>query len=440
MQNTYQESLQQLESLGAFHQLGAKAYHPGLDNIRALDRALGSPAASLRCVHVGGTNGKGSTASLIASVLTAAGYRTGLYTSPHLVDMRERIRIDGHMVPRDFVVEFTDRLMSLDAGVKPSYFEALTLMAFEWFRRCRVDVAVIEVGLGGRLDSTNIISPMLSVITNISADHTAILGDTLPAIAAEKAGIIKGGVPVVVGNADPEVAAVFSAAAAAVVPPAPVIFAQQHPLYTHSTIEPTGNTYWGTPWGEVSCPLSGDCQRENAATVFNALVQLCMHLDISAEAVRRGFAEVETLSGLRGRWSQRSWHGMTCITDTGHNPGAWQYLGPRLEQLAHRKPLGLILGFLRDKDLATIVQYMPGHARYWFVAPQGERALAAEDTAAVFARAGIEGTVCASLDQALAQAGAALGAGGCVFVGGSTFVASQFEAKFNQNDEMTAND
>lgn len=431
MQHTYQESLTRLESLGAFHKLGTAAYHPGLDNIRTLDRALGSPASALRCIHVAGTNGKGSTASLIASVLTAAGYRTGLYTSPHLVDMRERIRVDGQMVPRSFVTEFTDRLFGLDTGVKPSYFEALTLMAFEWFRRSKVDVAVIEVGLGGRLDSTNIINPILSVITNISADHTAILGDTLPAIAAEKAGIIKGGVPVVVGNAVGEVRAVFEAAAAAVNPPAPLIFASEHPLFSSCAITPAGNSYSGTPWGKVECPLSGECQRENAATVFNALVQLSMSMDIRAEAVAAGFARVEELSGLRGRWSQSRWHDMACIVDTGHNPGAWEYLGPRLADIAREKPLGMVLGFLRDKDLATIVHFMPRQARYWFVSPEGERARTADETAALFSDAGIPGTVCNSVEEALSMARQSLGKEGTVFIGGSTFVASQFEKMTN---------
>lgn len=436
LQLTYSQALGRLENLGAFHQIGAGAYHPGLDNIRALDAWLGNPSAALKCIHVAGTNGKGSTSSLIASALTAAGYRTGLYTSPHLVDLRERIRIDGTMVPEDFVAEFTARLTDGSCPVRPSYFEALTVMAFEWFRRYNVDVAVIEVGLGGRLDSTNIISPLLSVITNISLDHTSILGDTLEAIAAEKAGIVKAAVPLVVGHAPEAVRDVFRSAAEAYgAERSAVIFAEDNPLYSAVEDSDCGCRYSGTPWGDVSSPLTGSFQHENAATVFSALVQLSAHFDISPEAVQRGFADVAVLSGLAARWMRCRYRDSDFIIDTGHNPGAWQHLGPQLADIADRRPLKMVVGFLRDKDLGAILPMMPRRAQYFFVTPAGDRARPAAETAAMFGEAGLHGDVCCSVEAAIGNAARSAGADGCVFVGGSTFVASAFMTMLTQKTD-----
>ncbi len=423
----YQKAVAYLEGLGAFHKAGASAYHPGLQNIKALDEWLGAPSKELKCIHVAGTNGKGSSSALLAAVLSVAGYRTGLYSSPHLVDMCERIRIDGLPVPRDFVVEFASRLADPSCPVRPSYFEALTAMAFEWFRRSRVDVAIVEVGLGGRLDSTNIISPLLSVITNISLDHTAILGDSLEAIAAEKAGIIKPDVPLVVGHAQQSVRRVFLEAAAAFGPDRPpVIFAEDNPLYAKVEERHEQCLYRGTPWGDVACPLTGSFQHENAATVFNALVQLSTRFDITPQAVKTGFAHVATLSGLTARWMPCTFRGAKFIADTGHNPGAWEHLGPRLERIAAERPLFMVVGFLADKDLEAIVNYMPRAASYRFVTPAGDRARAADDTAAVFAAHGIEGRVCADVDSAIADAAREAAPEGVVFVGGSNFVVSSF--------------
>ena len=433
-QLTYREAIERLENLGAFHQVGVGAYHPGLENIRALDNWAGNPAASLICIHVAGTNGKGSTSSLIASVLTAAGYRTGLYTSPHLVDMRERIRVDGVPVTKEFVADFTSRLTNGGCPVAPSYFEALSVMAFEWFRLQKVDVAVIEVGLGGRLDSTNIITPLLSVITNISLDHTAILGDTPEAIAAEKAGIIKPGVPVVVGHASECVRNVFRNAVREVnAGPGALIFAEDIPLYTFAN-DGIGRfaTYVGTPWGTIHSPLTGSFQHENAATVFNSLVQLSAHFDISPEAVHKGFADVAQLSGLAARWMECRFNDAHFIIDTGHNPGAWEHLGPRLSEIADRQPLKMVVGFLRDKDLGAIIPMMPRKANYFFVTPGGDRARSAEETAALFAASGMHGTVCHSVEDAVIKASKEAAAEGCVFVGGSTFVASAFMSLLSQ--------
>lgn len=426
----YPAALAELEALGAFHQLGAGAYKPGLDRIALLDRELGSPSRKIRTMHVAGTNGKGSTASTIAAVLTAAGYKTGLYTSPHLVDFRERIRIDGKEISRQAIVQFVSKLRKLKSKLSPSYFEAATALAFDWFAANKVDVAVIEVGLGGRLDSTNIITPELSVITNISLEHTAILGSTESAIAVEKGGIVKPGVPVVVGRADGAVRAVFEQIAR--LRHAPIVFAQDRPQFTAvEEVQAAEGAmprlrYIGTPWGTVEAALTGRCQIENAATVFNSLIMLSERFDISAEAVRRGFADVIELSGLQGRWMHIERDGCRYICDTGHNADAWRLLGPQLADLHLGRSLKMVVGFLADKDLPEIVRYMPADADYYFVAPPSDRARSAADTAAIFAARGIAGTVCTTPEAGIAAATAAARTvpDALVFVGGSTFTAS----------------
>lgn len=416
----YAAAMRELDTrYAAFHQVGRKAYRPGLETIAALDAALGNPSRAFRTVHVAGTNGKGSTASLLASVLTAAGYRTGLYTSPHLVDFRERIRIDGRKISKDFVADFVGRVGSLGLGASPSYFEVATTMAFSYFAAEKVDVAVVEVGLGGRLDSTNIITPLLSVITNISKDHTAILGDTEEAIAGEKAGIIKPGVPVVVGRAEGGVRRVFEEKAAQA--GAPLIFAADNPLYTSLLGIADAVCYCGTPWGDVSSPLTGRWQYENAATVFNSLVVLSENFDIRPDAVARGFAQVGRLAGLCARWMPLRVSDRDFICDTGHNPGAWQELGPRLATLHPAGKLRMVLGFVSDKNIDAMLPYMPREAEYYFVAPESDRARSAESTAAIFAAAGLRGTACGTVRAGIDAALAASSPADTIFVGGSNF-------------------
>ncbi len=416
----YAAAMRELDTrYAAFHQVGRKAYRPGLETIAALDAALGNPSRAFRTVHVAGTNGKGSTASLLASVLTAAGYRTGLYTSPHLVDFRERIRIDGRKISKDFVADFVGRVGSLGLGASPSYFEVATAMAFSYFAAEKVDVAVVEVGLGGRLDSTNIITPLLSVITNISKDHTAILGDTEEAIAGEKAGIIKPGVPVVVGRAEGSVRRVFEEKAAQA--GAPLIFAADNPLYTSLLGTADAVCYCGTPWGDVSSPLTGRWQHENAATVFNSLVVLSENFDIRPDAVARGFAQVGRLAGLCARWMPLRVSDRDFICDTGHNPGAWQELGPRLATLHPAGKLRMVLGFVSDKNIDAMLPYMPREAEYYFVAPESDRARSAESTAAIFAAAGLRGTACGTVRAGIDAALAASSPADTIFVGGSNF-------------------
>ncbi|MDE6301041.1 MAG: bifunctional folylpolyglutamate synthase/dihydrofolate synthase [Muribaculaceae bacterium] len=426
IETRYQEALDWLFSqIPAFHREGAGAYKPGLETISTLCRALGNPQMQYKTVHVGGTNGKGSVSSLIASVLTEAGHTVGLFTSPHLVDFRERIRVNGEMITREGVLDFLDRYKALNLDIEPSFFELTTAMAFDWFARRGVDWAVIEVGLGGRLDSTNIIVPQLSVITNISLDHTSLLGDTPELIAAEKAGIIKENVPVVIGRAEGEVMRVFNRAASERF--ALARFAHMIPAYTEAVNCGTHILYKGTPWGDISCPLTGDCQPENANTVLYALAFLP---GMTREAVTRGFTRVLENSGLAGRWMTVSTSPLT-VCDTAHNPGGWEILGPQLERLARERPLHIVIGFVADKDLSTITGYLPRGASYYFTQPSTPRARDAEDTARVCRDAGLEGGVYASVKEALRAARKSAGDAGAVFVGGSTFVVADFLELFS---------
>lgn len=406
---TYAETLDWLfEQTAVFQRDGASAYKPGLETISRLCAMLGNPQERLRCVHIAGTNGKGSTASTLAAIYQAAGMKVGLYTSPHLVDFRERIRVNGQMIEEAEVVDFVERWRRSGSDMQPSFFELTTAMAFEWFARQQVDLAVIEVGLGGRLDSTNIITPLVSIITNISLDHTGLLGSTPAAIAAEKAGIIKPGVPAVVGYApDAEVRAVFEDCAARVGAPleyAPAIEAIEQPDGT-----------WFYPVEGIHGALRGKFQPRNAATVLAAL----RHLPpVAIEAVRRGFCQVEQLTGLRGRLTVMQSEPQLIVYDTGHNPGAWEYLGDELARMP--RPLVVICGFAADKDVDSILQKMPADATYYFCKPGGNRGLAADELKLKAARFNLHGNCCADVKKALAEAKTT--PAGSIFIGGSNFL------------------
>lgn len=416
--------------LPTFHNIGADAYKPGLDTTLNLSSLFGDPHKHLRTIHVGGTNGKGSTAHTIAAVLQSAGYRTGLFTSPHLTDFRERIRINGKMIPESRVIEFTQRYLSEYHGeTRPSFFELTTVMALDYFASEHVDVAVIEVGLGGRLDSTNIITPELSVVTNISPDHTALLGDTLEKIAAEKAGIFKHGVPAIVGNASGSVKDVFTARAQYI--GSPLTIACENRLF--SSCMPSGEylTYHDTPFGDLKGELTGDCQPENANTILHALVALQNKFpEITPASVAIGFANVTSLTGLAGRWQRLEYTrrpDLKVICDTGHNPGAWDYLGPRLHDIAENGNLTAVLGFVSDKDVSCIMTRLPQSATYIFCQPSVARARSAASTAEIAASHGISGTVVGtgSVAESVTAALDNAPADSTVFIGGSTFVISE---------------
>lgn len=436
MQPTYDETLDFLfNRLQSFHNDGATAYKPGLDKAFALSKAFGNPHRQLRVVHVGGTNGKGSTAHTLASILMDAGLKVGLYTSPHLVDFTERIRIDGQPIGHDEVIDFVERFRA--AGLErldPSFFELTTIMAFEHFARNQVDVAVVEVGLGGRLDTTNIVNPILSVITNISFDHTALLGNTLVAIAGEKAGIIKHGVPVVIGRRNRETDPVFIDAAER--NGSTLIFASDARMYEsyESTVKQI--TYLGTPYGDIHSPLTGACQPENMTTILAAVTVLADVIPaLTPEAVRAGVADVIKNTRLMGRWMHIS-DSPEVIADTGHNVDGWRYISEQLNFYLPR-PLFVVLGFVSDKDYGHIMEMLPREAAYFFVRPSVARAANVDDVAAAARRAGLDGqtyqTVAEGYHAALeaAKAQTEPGATPLIYVGGSTFVVADLLSIIN---------
>lgn len=404
--------------LAAFHRKGADAYKPGLDTTLRLSDLFGNPHTCLRVIHVGGTNGKGSVTHTVAAVLQSQGYKVGLYTSPHLVDFAERIRVNGKPIPHEYVTDFVGRYLASGTDADPSFFELSTVMAFEYFDRCGVDFAVVEVGLGGRLDSTNIVSPVVTAITNISLDHTGILGDTRACIAAEKAGIFKPGVPAVVGESDAEVMPIFINAARQ--KGVPLSFAEMSPMFAETHHRNGHIEYLGTPWGDLTSPLTGKCQPHNALTAMAIIKQLIYSgVHISADAVRKGFEQVTAITGLMGRWQTIS-HNPRVIVDTGHNIGAWTYLSESLRHIADTGNLHIVLGFVADKDLHEILPLLPHNAAYHFTQPSTPRALPSTELAEAAARAGVHGSVHSDVISAYAAAIAENPA--TVFVGGSTFV------------------
>ena len=414
---TYEEATAFIfQQHAVFERSGASAYKPGLGNVAALSAAFGSPHAGMRCIHVAGTNGKGTTSHTIAAALREAGYRTGLYTSPHIADFRERILVDGSMISKEAVVDFTKRYQQLClTDLHASFFELATVMAFEHFRREHTDVAVIEVGLGGRLDSTNIINPDLSVITNISLDHTNLLGKTRAEIAREKAGIIKAGVPVVIGEADDEVREVFVETAKA--NHAPIIFADKQSVKTAT--DPNGTVgVEESPFGSFATALRGEFQKANVRTIICAIEQLCeAGYDIPDIAVRNAFAKVG--STLHGRWERHN--GILC--DCGHNPAAWRHTARYLESKTGDGCIAII-GFSGDKDVDSIVEMLPKGVDYYAVAAPMPRALPAAELAEKLIANGLNAKAFGSVAEAI-EAARGRGAGE-IFLGGSFYVVAEY--------------
>lgn len=425
---SYHDTVEYLyNQLPVFQNIGAGAYKPGLGTAYALAEAFGNPHLGLRSVHVAGTNGKGSTSHSIASVLMAAGYKVGLYTSPHLFDFRERIRVSGEMITEEAVVDFVDRYRAMNLKVNPSFFELTTIMAFDYFRAMDVDVAVVEVGLGGRLDTTNIITPLLSVITNVSLDHVAQLGSSIEQIASEKAGIIKPGVPVVIGEAHDAEHRIFERRAAEL--GAPISFAQDTPL-SHSA-DASGHHVFALRQGEapsVVCDLQGSFQVYNINTIIHALRALEPALCIPDEAVREGLANVQQRTGLMGRWTTLRTHSPRVICDTGHNIGAWQHLAPQLSQLAHSaSALRVVIGFVNDKDVDAIFRLLPAEAVYYLVQPSVKRARPSADLLRLAEERGLVAKAYATVSEGYKAALADAGDSDVVFVGGSNYVIAELK-------------
>lgn len=421
----YKETVDYLyQATPCYQNQGGNAYKPGLERMQQMCEAIGNPQRYIRTIHVGGTNGKGSTTSLIASVLTAAGYKVGLFTSPHLVDFRERIRINGEMISEEEVVSFVERTRPLIESVGPSFFEYTTLMAFEHFHTHEVDYAVIEVGLGGRLDSTNVILPKLSIITNISLDHTQYLGNTLEAIASEKAGIIKEGVQAVIGNAGGSVRELFEQVADE--RHAPITFCEdEHTIKQYDELHP-GMRLDTVDYGLIETPLSGDAQLENVHTVLTALRILddkVLDTPLSHEEVARGFAELYKLSGLRGRWETISTD-PHIVCDTAHNPAGIAVVAHQLEEESYDH-LYIIVGMSADKDIDTNLALLPSSARYYFCTTASQRTLPAEELQQRAEAIGLRGRAYPSVEEALREVVALANAGDLIFVGGSNFIVAE---------------
>lgn len=430
----YEEALSFLFSqLPMFSRVGAAAYKPGLDTSIAIDNAFGNPHKRFKSIHVAGTNGKGSTSHLLAAILQAQGYKTALYTSPHLVDFRERMRVDGKMIPKEDVVEFVKRWKESGSDLHPSFFELTMMMAFDWFAKQHVDYAVIEVGMGGRLDSTNIITPQMCVITNISNDHMQFLGDTLPKIAAEKAGIIKGGIPVVIGEAEGEIRKVFADKAASC--GAPATFAEDSYMLDSIMENPEGG--WDCISKEVNfrLPLAGDYQKKNINTVLNAIDTLRdSGIEISDESVVAGIENVETLTGLRGRWTRIQDRPLV-IADTGHNIAGISYNMGQLRRILEsreRATLRIVIGFVADKDIDKILRLLPSEAEYYITNAQIPRALPAAELKNKFIEAGLDGRTFDNVSRAYSAASDDAGDNDVIFIGGSTFIVADFLASLKE--------
>lgn len=417
----YQSTVEYLyNSTPVFEHVGASAYKEGLSNTLALDEHFGHPHSHFLSIHVAGTNGKGSCSHTLASILQADGYKVGLYTSPHLVDFRERIRVNGKMIPKDYVVSFVRENRSFFEPLHPSFFELTTALAFKYFAEEDVDIAVVEVGLGGRLDCTNIITPLLSIITNISFDHTQFLGDTLAKIAYEKAGIIKDGVPVVVGEDVPETRPVFESRAETT--RSTIVFAQDKPLIVSSKVNLSGGRDYKTRFfGDLHYELGGDYQDKNANTVLTACMEL-MNKDIirDADSVVKGFANVCESTGLMGRWQKLS-DKPVVICDTGHNVGGWQYLAPQIKAQPC-KTRRIVFGMVDDKDLDKVLSMMPRDAVFYWTQPSNKRAFPVERIAEEAAKIGLAGNAFKTVKEAYQKALSDSESDDFIFVGGSSYV------------------
>lgn len=421
---TYKETINYLyNSTPMFEKSGAGAYKEGLHNTHALDAYFQHPHRHYKTIHVAGTNGKGSCSHTIAAILQAAGYKTGLYTSPHLVDFRERIRIDGKPVSEKYVVDFVEKHRAFFEPLHPSFFELTTAIAFKYFEDEKVDVAVIEVGLGGRLDCTNVISPDLCVITNISFDHTQLLGHTLAAIAGEKAGIIKPHTPVVIGETVSETRPIFERKAKAM--DAPVIFAEEERLL-HSYTEKDGRFVYRTRfYPSIEGELTGLCQIYNTNTILSAIRQLVsLGYRIPDKAVLEGFSHVCELTGLMGRW-QTIRHSPLVICDTGHNVGGFEYISKQIRNVKC-KQLRIVIGMVDDKDYTEVLAMLPSTAVYYFTQADNKRAVPVDLFYSTARKSGLEGKCFPTVKEAYKAALQDADRDDFIFVGGSSYIVADF--------------
>ncbi|MEO7800482.1 MAG: folylpolyglutamate synthase/dihydrofolate synthase family protein [Ginsengibacter sp.] len=425
----YEETLQYLyDSLPMFSRTGAAAYKKDITNTAILCSFLDNPQATLKCIHVAGTNGKGSTSHMLAAVFQQAGYKTGLYTSPHLKDFRERIRINGNMISQHFVVEFVKKIKAYSEEIQPSFFELTVAMMLQYFKEHKVDIAIIETGLGGKLDSTNIIDPELSIITNISFDHTNILGNTLREIALEKAGIIKPYKPVVIGETNDEFTQIFSHSAQ--INQSPIYFAEneyavmgfesiQDLLYISYSDKKSGETV------AYATDLDGIYQQKNLRTVIVALDVLKDTFNISYDDVHEGLMHVKSLTGLHGRWEKIADHPLT-VMDVGHNEAGIRAILQQIESMTYEK-LHIVIGIVKDKDVDTILSLLPPGAKYYFTMAHIQRALPAEELQNRAAYFNLTGACYNSVNEAIITARSIADRDDLIVICGSVYLVGEVD-------------
>ena len=402
---TYKETIEYLfNSTPVFEHVGASAYKPGLQTTEILDAHYGHPHKNFKTIHIAGTNGKGSVSHSLASILQEAGYKVGLYTSPHLIDFRERIRVNGIPVSEEYVIRFVEDFKHLNSKrihpLSPSFFELTTALAFMYFAEEKVDIAVIEVGLGGRLDCTNIITPILSVITNISFDHTQFLGDTLAQIASEKAGIIKHQVPVVIGETTKETRPVFENKAKEM--DAPIFFAEEIDK---------------SECDQYEFELKGSYQKKNLRTILCAMKRLPF---IHPEHIQKGLTNICKNTGLMGRWQTLSTNPLI-ICDTGHNVGGWKYLAPQISSVPCDR-LHIVFGMVDDKDIRNVLSMLPKNAVYYFTQANNHRAIPAQQVGELAKEYGLSGNTYPTVAQAYEEAKSSASENDFIFIGGSSYI------------------
>jgi len=427
----YTETLDYLFSrLPMYQRVGPAAYKNNLDNTLQLDNFYGNPHRHFKTIHVAGTNGKGSVSHMLAAILQSAGYKTGLYTSPHLKDFRERIRIDGKMIPENEVVNWVENYKANDElqKIEPSFFELTVAMAFDYFANEKVDIAIVEVGLGGRLDSTNIITPEISIITNIGMDHTALLGDSLEAIAKEKAGIIKNKIPVVIGTTQNETLQVFTEKADE--QQAPLFFADSEYSVRYAMNDFEGNQLLAVDnngkqiYRQLKLDLKGAYQQKNLPAVLKTLELLKISgWDISAKNIETGLAEVSKLTGLLGRWQVLDANPRT-VCDTAHNADGLTEIVKQMEQTPYKK-LHVVFGMVNDKEPEKILKLLPQNAAYYFTKANIPRALDENVLAKYAAEFGLKGQAFSDVNNAYNEAKKSAGKDDFIFVGGSTFIVAE---------------
>lgn len=425
----YTQTLDYLfSSLTSFQEKGEAAYKPGLERITTFCRHLGNPQRNFFTIHVAGTNGKGSVSHILASVLQQAGYRTGLYTSPHLTDFRERIRVDGEMIPKQKVVNFVDKHFEKMNELGLSFFEISTALAFDYFAQSDVEVAVIETGLGGRLDATNLIVPILSIITNIGLDHTNLLGDCVEAIATEKAGIIKKSIPVLIGEHSEKCDPIFEQTASSL--KSKILYAEEIFSCTEHELHDTTQSFHlirsrdEQPF-DIELDLAGDYQLHNILTASAAADFLHEEtpLTISRRAFKEGTRTAAANTSLHGRWQQLAEKPLT-ICDTGHNAHGLSYVAEQLRRSQCEK-LFCVVGFVKDKEIDSCLKLLPKKAYYLFTAAASERSLPAAELASKAAAYGLEGEVVEGVASALARARELASEQDMIFIGGSNFVVAE---------------